>query len=163
MRRGLLPLATTVLSLALVPAATADKPSRETGPQPDRTVSGQCAFLVLGHIDGDEVVTTFTNRAGDPIKQISIFPANKLTLTNLESGRSITVVSTGPSMAKIERDGSGFFQSTGHGPSFPNPVSGEPGIWYSSGRLRLTFDASMNATSVESTGRLVNLCDELAV
>jgi hypothetical protein len=42
-------------------------------------------------------------------------------------------------------------------------VTGEPGIWYSNGRLRLTFDADMNPTSVESTGKLVNLCDQLAL
>jgi hypothetical protein len=162
MRRGLLTLSIAVLSIALVPVATADPPTRESGPQPDVIVTDQCAFPVLGHIDGNERVATFTNKAGDPVKQIAVFPANRLTVTNMLTGRSLTLVATGPSVARILRDGSGRFHSMGHGVSAPNPVTGEPGIWYSSGQLKLTFDADMNVTSVASTGRLVNLCDELA-
>jgi len=162
MRRAPLTLAITVLALSLAPAATADKPDRESGPQDDVTVIGECAFPVLGHIDGDEIITTFKDRFGDDIKQIRVFPANTLTLTNLDSGKSITVVSTGPSLARIERDGSLLVKSMGHGPSVPNPVTGEPGIWYSSGQFRITIDTDGTVTSVKSTGNLVNLCDQLA-
>jgi len=126
------------------------------------TIVGQCAFPVLGHIDGNEIITTFADKSGTPNKQIRVFPSNTSTLTNLETGKSITLVATGPSQAKIERDGTLFVQSLGHGFSFPSPVTGEPGIWYSSGRLALTIDADMNLISVVSTGKLVNLCDQLA-
>jgi hypothetical protein len=147
--------------LALAPAATANPPVRDVGSQEDVTIVGQCAFPVLGHVDGNEIVTTFTDKTGQPDKQIRVFPANTSTLTNLDTGKSITLVATGPSQAKIERDGTLFVQSLGHGFSFPNPVTGEPGIWYSSGRLALTFDAEMSLISVVSTGKLVNLCDQL--
>jgi hypothetical protein len=43
------------------------------------------------------------------------------------------------------------------GPLFPNPITGERGIWYlSGGRVIATFDAEGNLTSVDSTGRLIN-------
>lgn len=44
----------------------------------------------------------------------------------------------------------------------PNPVTGEPGIWYSSGRISATLDVEGNLTSIDSTGTLVDLCPELA-
>jgi hypothetical protein len=161
-RHGVLLLSIVLIALVGAPAATADQPIREVGTQQDRLIPDQCSFPVLGHIEGSEIVTTFIDKALNPIKQIIVFPGNTLTLTNTETGKSITLPSTGGSLGKLEPDGSGFFQSSGHGPSFPNPVTGEPGIWYQSGRLLLHFDANMNVTSVEFTGKLVNLCVQLA-
>jgi hypothetical protein len=163
MRRRLLLLSTALIALAVAPVATANKPMREIHPgQDDVPITGQCAFPVLGHIEGGEIITTFTNQDGDPIKQIGVFPGNTLTLTNLDSGKSITLVSTGAFHARVEPDGSGFFMATGPGPNIPNPITGEPGIWYQTGRLIVTFDAEGNQTSVDFTGRLVNLCPQLA-
>jgi hypothetical protein len=167
MRRwlGLSGLAATVVlvGLAFVPAAIANKPIREVHEsQPDMLITDQCAFPVLGHVDGGEIITTFTDRAGNPIRQIGVFPGNTLTSTNLETGKSITVVSTGSYHAQVEPDGSGSFMSTGSGPSLGNPITGEPGIWYQNGRLVITFDADGNQTSVDFTGKLVNLCPQLA-
>ena len=83
MRRGLLLLSTVLIALAVAPAATANRPTREVIPAPDDIViTDQCAFPVLGHIEGSEIDTTFTDRAGDPVKLIGVFPGNTLTLTN---------------------------------------------------------------------------------
>ena len=163
MRHGLLLLTTAVVSLAVAAAATATPPVHEVGTQPDLTITDQCAFPVLGHIEGNERVTTFFDTEGNPAKRITVFPGNTVTLTNLDTGKSVTLVSTGPSLAKVEPDGSGFFQSMGHGVSITNPVTSEPGIWYQpSGRFLLRFDSDGNVTSVQTTGNFVNLCDELA-
>jgi hypothetical protein len=163
MRRGLLLLSTVLIALAVAPAATANKPTREIIPAPDDVViNEQCAFPVLGHIEGSEIDTTFTDRAGNPVKLLGVFPGNTLTLTNLESGKAITVLGDGSFHAQLKRDGSGFILVTGHGASFPNPITGEPGIWYLSGRLSATFDAEGNMTSADSTGTLVDLCPQLA-
>jgi hypothetical protein len=144
------------------PAANAVPPLRDVGPQPDMPpIEGQCAFPVLAHIDGDERVTTFFDKALNPVKQVDVFPGNRLTLTNTQTGKSLTLVSTGGSLGKLEPDGSGFFKASGHGPSFPNPVTGEPGIWYQSGQLLLRFDADGNVISASYTGRVINLCDQL--
>ena len=149
-------------ALAVAPAAIADKPTQEIIPAPDDIViTGQCAFPVLGHIEGVEIDTTFTDKEGNPVKLIGVFPGNTLTLTNLDTGRSITLVSDGQFHAQLKQDGSEFVLVTGHGPSIPNPITGEPGIWYLSGRLIARFDADGNLTSTNSTGNLVNLCVRL--
>ena len=64
MRRGLLLLSTLLIALAVVPAATANKPIREVNPaQEDVVITDQCSFPVLGHVEGSEVITTFTDRS----------------------------------------------------------------------------------------------------
>jgi len=164
MRRGILLFLTVLIGLAVVPAATANKPTREIIPAPDdRVITGQCTFPVLGHIDGNEIDTTFTDKTGNPIKLLGVFPGNTLTLTNLDTSKSITVGATGSFQLRVEPDGSGTGMVTGLG-AWPdgNPVTGEPGIWYQSGRVTATFDAEGNTTSIKSTGKLVNLCTQLA-
>jgi hypothetical protein len=163
MRRGLQLLSTVLLALAVAPVATADKPTREVNPvQDDMVIAGQCAFPVLAHIDGGEIVTNFTDKAGNLVKQIVVFPANTVTLTNLDSGKSITRVATGSFQGRARPDGSVSFKITGHGAFAGNPITGEPGVWYLSGRLFANFDADENLTSTGSTGNLVDLCPRLA-
>jgi hypothetical protein len=163
MRRGLLLLSTILIALAVVPAAAANKPTREIIPAPDDLVIiDQCAFPVLGHIEGSEIDTTFTDKAGNPVKLLGVFPGNTLTLTNLDTGKSITLGATGSFQLRVEPDGSASAMVTGLGAwPFGNPVTGEPGIWYQSGRVTATIDAEGNTTSVSSTGKLVNLCAQL--
>ena len=159
----LLLLSTVLMALAVAPAATANKPAREIIPgQDDVVLTDQCAFRVLAHIEGREIDTTFFDKAGNPVKLLGVFPGNTLTLTNLNTGKSITVLGTGSFQARLKPDGSGSFMVTGHGPFTPNPITGEPGIWYLSGRLSATFDAEGNLTSVGLTGNLVDLCPQLA-
>jgi hypothetical protein len=163
MRRTLLFLSMIMFALAITPAATASKPVREINPsQGEHVIRGQCAFPVLGHIDGTEIITTFTDKAGNPVKQIVTFPGNTITLTNLVSGASITVMGTGSSQVRAAPDGSLSARAMGHGPFFPNPITGEPGIWYLSGQGRSTIDAHGNVTSAKLMGRLVDLCPQLA-
>jgi hypothetical protein len=165
MRRGfLLSSALLALALTLAPAAAANKPTREIIQAPDdRVITGQCTFPVLGHIEGSEIDTTFTDRAGNPVKLIGVFPGNTLTLTNLDTGKSITLGATGSFQLRVARDGSGSAMVTGQG-AWPdgNPITGEPGIWYQSGRVSTTFDSKGNTTSLKSAGKLVNLCNQLA-
>lgn len=156
-------VSTLCLALALMPSASAAKPIREVVPsQGDVVVTGQCAFPVLGHIAGREIVTTFTDASGVPVKQIAVFPANRLTLTNMRTGSSITVSGAGSSQIRAGSDGSLALMITGHGPFSPHPLTGEPGIWYLSGRGRATFDSEGNQTSAVVSGRLVDLCPRLA-
>jgi hypothetical protein len=163
MWRGLLLLSIGLTALAVAPLAAADKPMREIIPAPDDIVfTDQCAFPVLAHIEGSEIDTTFTDKDGNPVKLLGVFPGNMLTLTNLDTGTSLTLPATGSFQLRVKSDGSGSAKVTGHGPSVPNPITGEPGIWYLSGRLFATFDADGNTTSMGNTGKLVNLCPRLA-
>ncbi len=118
---------------------------------------------VLGHIEGGEIDTTFFNKTANPVKQIGVFPGQTLTLTNLDSRKTITVVNAGSTQFRAERDGSVELAIMGHGP-LPNEVAGgQPGIWYlSGGRVFVTLDADGNPTSITVKGNVVNLCDQLA-
>jgi hypothetical protein len=162
MRRVVLFVTTVLLVLTITSPASAREPIREVHPQDDGVIEGQCAFPVLGHIDGVEIITTFTDAAGVPVKQIVVFPGNTITLTNLDSGTSITIMGTGSSQLRAEPDGSTTARAMGHGPFFPNPITGEPGIWYLSGQGTATFDAQGNLTSASLAGQLVDLCPRLA-
>jgi hypothetical protein len=163
MRLGLLCATTLLICLALAPAASARKPTREINPsQSDVVITDQCDFPVLGHISGVEIIKTWTDDAGNPLKQIVTFPGNRLTFTNRDTGTSVTVVGTGSTQLRAQPDGSVSARAMGHGPFFPNPLTGEPGIWYLSGQGRATFDAHGNVTSARLSGRLVDLCPSLA-
>jgi hypothetical protein len=161
--RKLLFLLTVLLAVTVAAPASASKPVREINPgQDDAVITDQCAFPVLGHVDGIEIITTFTDRAGNPVKQIVTFPGNTLTFTNLDSGTSVTVVATGSSQLRAEPGGSVSARVMGHGPFFPHPITGEAGIWYLSGQGKATFDSQGNMTSADIMGRLVDLCAQLS-
>ena len=164
MRRGIVVLSVALIVLAVAPVATADKPIREIIPAPaDRVFTGQCAFPVLGHIEGSEIDTTFTDRFGNPIRLLGVFPGNTVTFTNVETDESITLGATGSFQLRVRPDGSGSAMVTGLG-AWPegSPITGEPGIWYQNGRVSTTFDANGDTTSLTATGTLVNLCLQLA-
>ena len=149
--------------LAVPSVATANRPYREVNEsQQDLLITGQCAFPVLAHVQGREILTTFTNRAGDEVRQLGVFPGNTLTLTNGNGGESLTLPATGSFQLRFHADGSATMMLTGHGPFFPNPITGQPGIWYLSGQIAATFDAPENMTSIDLTGNLENLCPRLA-
>ncbi len=163
MRRTLLFLSTVLFALTITSPAFAGKPVREIHPsQDDVVITDQCAFPVLGHVEGIEIITTFLDRTGDPVKQVVVFPGNTVTLTNLDSGTSLTIMGTGSSQLRAEPDGSLSARSTGHGPFFPNPLTGEPGIWYLSGQGKATIDPQGNVTSADLRGTLIDLCPRLA-
>lgn len=159
-------LAAAVLAaLVVAPAASASKPDWHVDGAPaDMVVPDQCAFPVLAHFEGTEIVTIFTDKDQNPVKLIAVFPGNKLTLTNLDTDRSVTFLGSSSSFhARAEHDGSEIDMFVGQG-WWPvgNPITGEPGIWYQEGRVSATFDALGNMTSANSTGRLTNLCPQLA-
>ena len=120
MPRKLLVLSTVLLAFAVAPAASATKPIRQVIPsQGDFVITRQCVFPVLGEIDGPEIITTFTDAAGTPVKQIIAFPGNRITLTNRDSGASIIIMGTGSSQLRALRNGSLSARTMGHGPFFP--------------------------------------------
>jgi hypothetical protein len=161
MRRGLLLLSTVFIAAALVPAATANPPDRQTIDS-DMLIPDQCAFPVLGHIEGGEINRTFFEKAGNVVKLLGVFPGQTSTWTNLDTGKSITLSDAGSFHARFEPDGSGTAWFTGHGP-IPNFVTGQRGLWYlDGGQITLTGDAAGNLTLVDVRGNLVDLCTRLA-
>jgi len=169
MRRRFLLLSTVLVALAVVPAAIANKPPwvphQEIFPtQEDHLITGQCAFPVLFHVEGPEIQTTFFDKAGNPVRLLGVFPGQTITLTNLDTGKSITLGATGSFQLRVEPDGSGSAMVTGQGAWHDgNPVTGEPGVWYQTGRVSATFDEAGDTTSLKSTGTLVDLCPQLGL
>ena len=161
MPRKFVLLSLVLVVLLVTPAASALGPIREVHPQGDFVIRGQCAFPVLGHIEGVEIINTFVDRAGDPVKQIVAFPANRITLTNLRSETSVDVMGTGSSQLRVRADGSLTARAMGHGPFSPNPLTGEPGIWYLSGQGTMTVDQNGQIIDIALHGRLVDLCPRL--
>jgi len=162
MRRGILLLSTILLALAVVPAATAVKPKHDPiPPDADQTLAA-CGFPVLVHVDGPEISSMFFDKEYNQVKQIERFPGQTATLTNLDTGKSITVSDSGSSQARLGRDGSLTVSIMGHGP-VPDFVSDEPGLWYlDGGRVQFVVDADDNLTSLTIMGTVLNLCDQLA-
>ena len=162
-RHGVLLLSTVLIALVVAPVATANKPIREIIPAPDdMVITGQCDFPVLGHIEGSEIDTTFTDKAGNPVKLLGVFPGNTLTLTNLVTRTSMTLGVTGSFQLRANPDGTASGKVIGHGAWLGNPITGLPGIWYQSGQVSATIDAEGNTTSVESSGNLINVVAQLA-
>jgi hypothetical protein len=157
MRRGILLLSTVLIALAVVPAAIANQPAGSD----DMLVPDQCAFPVLGHIDGGEINKSFFDKKGN-VKLLGVFPGQTSTWTNLDTGASVTVSDAGSIHQWFTADGSGEALINGHGP-IPNFITGARGIWYlDGGQIKLTADANGNLTSVDVIGNLVDLCTRLA-
>jgi hypothetical protein len=165
MRHGLLVFSIFLCALAAVSSAAADQPSplrepiAEGDPPP---ITGQCAFTVLAHSEGTSYDTTFLDRFGNPTRLFATFPGNVGTVTNALTGKSLSLPVDGTFQLRASAGGSIEITITGHGFSFPHPITGEPGIWYLSGRLHETVDAEGNVTSMSSSGTLVNVCPQLA-
>jgi hypothetical protein len=89
MRRLLVVLSVALGALVAGPSALAAPPTHETAPVDDVFFDPSCGFLIEGHVTGVGIVIEWTNKDGSS----RIFLANpqlKATLTNLDTGASIT-------------------------------------------------------------------------
>jgi hypothetical protein len=167
MRRGLLLLSTFALAVALAPLAVANngnKPDRHVNlDQGEGTAVGECAFPVFVHIAGTEITTTFSIQDRTVQKLLGVFPGTSWTLTNVDSGTSITVGSSSSFHQLTQPDGTFSVRVVGTGVWIENPITGEPGFWYQKGQVSGTFAADGSPISTKNTGNpLVNLCPQLA-
>ena len=94
------------------------------------------------------------------IRDFDAFPNSRVTLTNLDSKKTLTVSIAGPGHIQ--------FGATEASLGKHRPVAlvlqfrGTPGITLLNGRFVRTFDALGNETSFSSVGRTRDLCAELA-
>jgi hypothetical protein len=142
-------------SLALVPSALSDPPTIQRFPI-DATFLDDvdCGFPVQVDVVGTDLEITSGDRVFDA------FPQSTATLTNLDTGTSITVSIAGPGHTTFGADGSVTFVGTG--PTlFLFLFQGNPGITLLNGRFVLTIDSQGNQT-FSSVGGTRDLCAELA-
>jgi hypothetical protein len=155
MKRLLVVSLFALASFVFVPSALSDPPTIQRFPI-DATIfdTVDCAFPVQVDIVGTDLEITSGNRVFDA------FPQSRVTLTNLDTERSITVSIAGPGHTTLGADGSVTLVGTGPTLFFLG-FQGNPGITLLNGRFVLTIDSQGNQT-FSSVGETRDLCAELA-
>jgi hypothetical protein len=143
-------------SLALAPSALSDPPTIVRTPI-DATFFDDvdCGFPVQIHLVGTELSVL---RGED--RAFSAFPNSRATLTNLDTGTTLTVSTAGPGRITVGADGSVTFVGTGPAIFF-FLFQGNPGITLLTGRFVDSIDAQGNET-FSYVGTTRDLCAELA-
>jgi hypothetical protein len=150
-----------VVPFLSAPSALADKPQIQRIPIDDQfVVEDQCAFPVEVHATGILVDIVSIDEDGT-VHEFQAFPQFKGTLTNLDTGTSITLNISGPAFITVYPDGSITVNGTGLWLFWPNPETGEPGFFQTSGHLVISVDPEGNA-SFDLVGRIVDVCSQLA-
>jgi hypothetical protein len=132
-------------------------------PNPGEVVSEDCGFPVLISLSRFNVTTrTFTDQNGDFVKEVDT-GVIVATLTNLDTGKTVTVNISGPFEFRMHSDGSATVSLVGPYLFFFGALSDVvgSGIVYHTGIVRVELDAAGNETSVEEQGSTVNLCAQL--
>jgi hypothetical protein len=130
---------TSVLTLLLAVMARAVPPEHFPVEHVDETftITDECAFPVIVHVEGDVRDTVFIDQAGNEIRELVVFPNFRVTFTNPETGKSITTPSPAVSHVTINPDGSAVVAVTGLGGHLV--VGGGPPLASDVGRLVLFF------------------------
>jgi hypothetical protein len=151
MHRFTVVLAALAGAALLVPAAMADKPSRDPLPAPPTfTISGSCSFDVrVDILSNKEFITTFSS--GKQIITGQLF----VRLTNLSTGKSIDLNISGPGIEDLSSPST--FNLSGTSLIF------FPGVLaLTRGPITLTFDAEGNVTSfTQTSSSSLDLCKAL--
>ena len=160
-RRAVVFLVALAACLAAASTAQAAPPTIEQTPVDAQFVDeDSCAFRVGVHITGFAVHIQWVDQDGD-IRFFEASPQLKLTLTNLDTGKTITVNISGP-LQVTQIAGGGFTAvETGLWGRLDNPETGEPGMFQSAGRRVISVDGEGNAPD-QFVGRVTDLCAELA-
>ena len=160
MRRLSVVLLLAVAALMAGPSALAAPPDHERVPVDDLFTTDSCGFPVEVHITGFAVIHVRESKDGS-VHFFSAGPQIKATLTNLDTGESITVNIAGPVHQTDNPDGSFTFVGTGTWLRSAHPETHEPGLFRSAGRFGVIVDTEGNETFFEH-GRLTDLCPKLA-
>jgi hypothetical protein len=155
MKRLLAVSLVALASLVLIPSALSTAPTIVRTPI-DATFADDvdCGFPVQIHIVGTDLGIFFDGG------EFHAFPNSRATLTNLDSGTTLTVSIAGPGHIRFGADGS--VTLVGTGPTlFFLLFHGIPGITLLNGRFVQSFDAQGNETFSE-VGATRDLCAELA-
>jgi hypothetical protein len=162
MKRLILILTTASIMLALVPVASADKPTREFLPSEDFVIEGICPFAVDVHILANNAfITTFSDG-----RQL-LTGTLKVRLTNLDDpSKSLDVNISGPGVQRVTEEGEFVLKATGRWLFFFSPGDlgpGDPGLLViTTGLAILRVDAEGNFSFTHRTGTTTDVCAALA-
>ena len=141
----------------------ADPPIREVLPAPADVQVDLCDTSVLFHSDGTTIRRSFTDELGRTVRLLETYPGFRTTLTNLDTGASLTATTTGPLHQRVNPDGSTTFTGTGGwawGGLHPGTLA--PGLFLLHGHITLHLDAAGNLTSSSFHGRTIDVCAVIA-
>lgn len=163
MKRLIHLMSLAVVTVLLLPGvARADQPMREALPQTDFTIQGSCSFDVDLHIvRNDEFITTF--RDGRQL----ITGALVVSLTNVDTGKTITLNISGPVFVSPHEDGSQTLELSGRSLVFFAAGALGPGsagvLELTSGPAVIEYAADGSAVSyTKASAAAVDLCPVLA-
>lgn len=158
-------LACVCLVLTALPVAAQGRPFREPAEGgPAEFAAGEvCPFPVLvDTVHNNEIATTFTDKDGNPTHQI-ITGRLVLRITNLATDASIVRNVSGPVMRTFNADGTLTILLRGGSLLYLFASdAGGPGLWLSSGPVRLEIDAANNVTSTVRPAHSQDVCAMLA-
>ncbi|TDN92301.1 hypothetical protein [Microbacterium sp. BK668] len=124
-----------------------------------------CDFdIVVTGSTGNTVYREFSDRDGDVVRTLLAGTGAALTLTNVETGTSVSLKSNGAvSMATVNPDGTTTLRSTGHNVILlsPSDVPAGPSTTLYVGRVTYDVGAGNVFTIVGSSGQTRDLCAEL--
>lgn len=147
-----------LITLLAVTPTFAAKPETETIPinVPQYPVTECNGFTLLNEAQGSIKVSTYFNKNGDPVKEISRYSLVQ-TYTNSESGRSLTLRTAGPDRVIFNADGSITIVSTGRGEVF----SSDGEYLTFRGRLVTIISADGVETETFQAGKIQDVCSLL--
>lgn len=103
--------AVTAVSLLIVAAAFAAKPTREVVSLDDPAIeadlsaflTAQCGTEIAVDLSGHVIILVFTDRNGDFVRELDVFEIQG-TFTNAETGETTTIVDAGPDIVTVKDD-----------------------------------------------------------
>jgi hypothetical protein len=161
-KRAILILIIGLAMSALVPVASADKPTREFLPSEDFVIEGICSFSVDVHIlANNSFITTFSDG-----RQL-ITGTLKVRLTNLDDpSKSLEVNISGPGVQRVTEEGEFVLMAEGRWLFFFFPGdlgAGDPGfLAITTGLAILRIDTEGNFSFTHRTGTTTDVCVALA-
>lgn len=123
-------------------------------------VDQSCGFAVTVHATGYIIDITWVLPNGST-RNIELGPQLRWILTNLETGKTITVNVAGPGQFTFNPDGSLTLVGTGTWGWIFNPDTLEPGLFRTAGRFVFSIDSAGNLTIDRDGGHLDDLCAQL--
>jgi hypothetical protein len=128
-------------------------------PIDDTFFAESCGVPVEFHGVGVSVTIQWVDADGTT-RTITAYPQTRLTLTNLDTGTSITLNTSGGARLTEGADGSFTMVGTGLWEWGINPRTLAPGEFLTSGRWVFSIDAAGNA-SFQIVGNITDLCPQL--
>lgn len=161
MRTLLILLGACTLALGSAGLASAAKPIRVSEAVSFSFTADCSSFEMLVEVEGKQIAILFLGADAEVTRVLIAAPAAKASLTNLDTGASMSLAIGGPAHIDVMPDGEPV-RFVGPWLLDFNPETGEPGgLFFVTGQVRFNADAT-GMSDLSFSGRAVDVCAELA-